>query len=114
MENRRESSDSLMDVYTVTLMGSITCWLHKTYVGKVSPFSGFSPGRLHMGDLLPPDMGEGQSINGGTHKGGGGGHRPYGGGPNSDRLYHKLNVLQLLLSCNYTMQFLSYDSIETR
>ena len=37
----------------------------------------------------------GQSVNGGTHKGG---HRPYGGGPNFDRLYHKLKVL-LLLSC---------------
>ena len=32
------------------------------------------------------------------------------GGPNFDRLYHKLKVL-LLLSCNYTMQFVSYDSI---
>ena len=35
------------------------------------------------------------------------------GGPNFDRLYHKLKVL-LLLSCNYTMQFISYDSIKTR
>ena len=53
----------------------------------------------------------GQSVNrGGTHKGG---HRPYGGGPNFDRLYHKLKVL-LLLSCNYTMQFVSYNSIKTR
>ena len=42
-----------------------------------------------------------------------GGHRPYGGGPNFDRLYHKLKVL-LLLSCNYTMQFVGYDSIKTR
>ena len=41
----------------------------------------------------------------------GGGHRPYGG-PNFDRLYHKLKVL-LLLSCNYMMQFISYDSIKT-
>ena len=50
----------------------------------------------------------GQSVNGG-----GGGHRPYGG-PNFDRLYHKLKVL-LLLSCNYMMQFtcISYDSIKT-
>ena len=53
----------------------------------------------------------GQSINGG-------GHRPYGqdidlmGGPNFYRLYHKLKVL-LLLSCNYMMQFISYDSIKT-
>ena len=34
-------------------------------------------------------------------------------GPNFDRLYHKLKVL-LMLSCNYTMQFIGYDSIETR
>ena len=37
-ENRRASSDSLMDVYTVTLMASITCWLYENCVGKVSPF----------------------------------------------------------------------------
>ena len=50
-------------------------------------------------------------MGGGTHEGG---HRPYGGGANFDRLYHKLKVL-LMLSCNlYTMQFISYDSIETR
>ena len=36
-----------------------------------------------------------------------------GGGPNFDRLYHKLTVL-LMLSCNYTMQFIGYDSITTR
>ena len=36
-----------------------------------------------------------------------------GWGPNFDRLYHKLKVL-LLLSCNYTMQFVSYNSIKTR
>ena len=35
------------------------------------------------------------------------------GGPNFDRLYHKLKVL-LLLSCNYMMQFVIYDSIKTR
>ena len=34
------------------------------------------------------------------------------GGPNFDRLYHKLKVL-LLLSSNYMMQFISYDSIKT-
>ena len=33
------------------------------------------------------------------------------GGPNFDRLYHKLKVL-LMLSCNYTMQFIGYDSIK--
>ena len=36
-----------------------------------------------------------------------------GGGPNFDRLYHKLKVL-LMLSCNYTMQFIGYHSIKTR
>ena len=35
------------------------------------------------------------------------------GGPNFDRLYHKLKVL-LMLSFNYTMQFIAYDSIKTR
>ena len=35
------------------------------------------------------------------------------GGPNFDRLYHKLKVL-LMLSCNYAMQFIGYDSIRTR
>ena len=34
------------------------------------------------------------------------------GGPNFDRLYHKLKVL-LMLSCNYTMQFTGYDSIRS-
>ena len=56
-----------------------------------------------MGGFVPPSYGEGetsaggQSVNVGTHEGG---HRPYGG-PNFDRLYHKLKVL-LMLSCNYT------------
>ena len=36
-----------------------------------------------------------------------------GGGPKFYRLYHKLKVL-LLLSCNYMMQFVGYDSIKTR
>ena len=35
------------------------------------------------------------------------------GGPNFDRLFHKLKVL-LMLSCNYMMQFIDYDSIKTR
>ena len=35
------------------------------------------------------------------------------GGPNFDRLYHKLKVL-LLLRCNYTMQLVGYNSIKTR
>ena len=44
----------------------------------------------------------GQSVNGGTHK---------GGGANFDKLYHKLKVL-LMLSCNYMMQFIGYNSIK--
>ena len=50
--------------------------------------------------LDPSDTGdssshmEGQSVNGGTHEGG---RRRYEGGPNFDRLYHKLKVLLLLL-----------------
>ena len=51
-----------------------------------------------------------KALMGGTHEGG---HRPYGGGPDFDRLCHKLKVL-LLLSWNYTMQFIGYDSIKTR
>ena len=58
-------------------------------------------------------MGGGQvqgdkALMGGTHEGE---HRPYGG-TNFDRLYDKLKVL-LMLSCNYTMQFIGYDSIKT-
>ena len=71
---------------------------------KCHHFQGFPQAVYTWGDLLPPDMGGGQIIMGGTHK---------GGGPNSDILYHKLKVLQLLLSCNYTMQFVSYDSMKT-
>ena len=50
-----------------------------------------------------------QSVNGN----GGGGGETHEGGPNFDRLYHELKVL-LLLSCNYTMQFIGYDCIKTR
>ena len=76
-------------------------------MASYSDLAGFSPGRLHMGGTSA----RGQSVmGGGTHEGG---HRPYGGGPNFDRLYHKLKVL-LLLSCNYTMQFMDYYSIKTR
>ena len=42
----------------------------------------------------------------------GGTHEEDIGGPNFDRLYHKLKVL-LLLSCNYMMQFVGYNSIKT-
>ena len=55
------------------------------------------------GDLLGTSAG-GQSVNRG---------RLMRGGPNFDRLYHKLKVL-LLLSCNYTMQFVGCNSIKTR
>ena len=60
--------------------------------------SGLSLGRLHMGGQVPGDK---ALMGGGTHEGG---HYYF------DKLYHKLKVL-LLLSCNYTMQFVSYDSI---
>ena len=46
-----------------------------------------------------------KSLMEGTHEGE---HRPY----NFDRLYHKLKVL-LLLSCNYMMQLIGYDSIKS-
>ena len=52
----------------------------------------------------------GQSVNEGTHEGG---IDLKAGGPNFDRLYCKLKAL-LMLSCNYTMQFIGYDSIKTR
>ena len=52
----------------------------------------------------------GQSVNGGGLMRG---DIDLMGGPNFDRLYHKLKVL-LLLSCNYMMQFVGYDSIKTR
>ena len=73
------------------------------------------PGRVfprpftHRG--IPPYGGTsagGQSVNGGLMRG----DIDLMGGPNFDRLYHKLKVL-LMLSCNYTMQFIGYDSIET-
>ena len=68
----------------------------------------FSLGRLHGRRWASEG---GQSV-----KGGGGLMRvdiDLMGGPNFDRLYHKLKVL-LLLNCNYTMQFIGYDCIETR
>ena len=90
---------------------------------KCHHFQGFPQAVYTWGDLLPLIWEEDKALMGGTDKGGRE-HRPYGGtdkggrehrpygGPNSDRLYHKLKVLQLLLSCNYTMQFVSYDSIK--
>ena len=67
------------------------------------------------GDLSPPyggtSAGRDKALMRRTHEEG---HRPYGGGgANFDRLYHKLKVL-LMLSYNYTMQFIGYDSIRTR
>ena len=59
----------------------------------------------HMGGHVQGD----KVLIGGTHEGG---HKPYMGEPNFDRLYHKLKVL-LLLSCNYTMQFIGYNCIKT-
>ena len=72
----------------------------------------------HGGDLSPPYGGGtsagGQSVNGGLMRGAHeGGDIDLMGGPSFDRLYHKLEVL-LLLSCNYMMQFVSYDSIKSR
>ena len=71
--------------------------------------SGFSPGRLHMGGFVPPIWGGDKALMGGLMSGG----IDLMGGPNFDRLYHKLKVL-LLLSCSYTMQFIGYDSIKAR
>ena len=69
--------------------------------------SGFSLGCLHMGGTSAWR----QSVNGGGIMRG---DIDLIGGPNYfDRLYHKLKVL-LLLSCNYAMQFVGYDSIKTR
>ena len=64
-----------------------------------------------MGGFVPPPIwGGGQSVNGGRLRRG---DIDLMGGPNFDRLYHKLKVL-LMLSCNYTMQFIGYDSIKAR
>ena len=62
------------------------------------------------GDLSPPIWG-GQVQGDKALMGGGDGDIDLMGEPNFDRLYHKLKVL---LSCNYTMQFIGYDSIKTR
>ena len=74
------------------------------------------PGRVfprpftHGGICLPPHMGGGdKALMAGLMRG----DIDLMGGPNFDRLYHKLKVL-LMLSCNYTMQFIGYDSIKTR
>ena len=60
-------------------------------------------------------MGGGTSAGGQSVNGGGlmRGDIDLMGGPNFDRLYHKLKVL-LMLRCSYMMQFIDYDSIKTR
>ena len=69
--------------------------------------AGFSLGCLHIGEggNLSPLYGGtsagGQSVNGGLMRW----DIDLRGGPNFDRLYHKLRVL-LLLSCNYTMRLI--------
>ena len=67
--------------------------------------AGFSLGRLHMGGQVQGD----KVLMGALMRG----DIDLMGGPNFDRLYHKLKVL-LMLSCNYTMQFISYNSVKTR
>ena len=59
---------------------------------------GFSLGRLHMGGgQVQGD----KALMGGTHEGG---HRPYRGGPNFDRLYHKLKSTVIVkLQLHYTI-----------
>ena len=61
-----------------------------------------------MGGICPAPYGGTKRQWWGTHEG----DIDLMGGPNFDRLYHKLKVL-LLLSCNYMMQFVGYDSIKT-
>ena len=84
--------------------------LRLTKLTVVCRVSGFSLCHLHIGGFVPPYGGTsagGQSINGGLMRG----DTDLMGGPNFDRLHHKIKVL-LLLSCNYTMQFIGYDSIK--
>ena len=66
-----------------------------------------------MGDLSPPPYGGTRQEQGDKTLMGGlmRGDIDLMGGPNFDRLYHKLKVL-LMLSCNYTIQFIGYDSIK--
>ena len=63
-----------------------------------------------MGGFVSPHMGGDKALMGGGLMRG---DIDLMGGPNFDRLYHKLKVLSML-SCNYTMQFIGYDSIKTR
>ena len=63
--------------------------------------AGFSLGRLHIWGQVQGD----RVLMGGLMRG----DIDLKGGPNFDRLYHKLKVL-LMLSCNYMMQFIGYNS----
>ena len=75
--------------------------MNQSIQARTFPGNRVFPGPFtHGGDKC-----RGQSVNGGDID--------LMGEPNFDRLYHKLKVL-LLLSCNYTMQFISYDSSKTR
>ena len=73
------------------------------------------PSPFTHGEICPHPIRGDKSIWGGTSAGGesvnGGDIDPMR--PNFDRLSHKLKVL-LMLNCNYTMQFIGYDSINTR
>ena len=65
------------------------------------------PGRVFP---RPFTHGGDKALMGGTHEGE---HRPYWGHLTlTDLTDHKLKVL-LMLSCNYTMQLIGYDSIKT-
>ena len=83
------------------------------YIGGLHEYirQGF-PQAVYTWGICPPQYGgtsaRGKIVNGGLMRG----DIDLMGGPNFDGLHHKLKVL-LLLSCNYMMQFISYDSIET-
>ena len=70
---------------------------------KNKMYPGLSLGRLHMGRQVQRD----KSFMGGLM-----GDIGLMGVPNFVRLCHKLKAL-LLLSCNYMMQFIGYDCIQT-
>ena len=100
------------------LNGIHLIWIEVMLIGFTNTqwhSAGFSQGRLQMGGNLSPLHMGGQSVNGGgTHKGEliRGNIDLMGRGPNFDRLFHKLKAL-LMLSCDYMMQFIDYDSIKT-
>ena len=73
---------------------------HLAWFGSL--YAWFSLRRLHAWG--------GKALMGGLMRGG---DIDLMGEPNFDRFYHKLKVL-LMLSSNYTMQFIGYDSSKTR